>query len=198
MRSSCLVALVLLFLAPGPAAAEFQFQPSAVTVGVGPAMLHDGIGTTVFLAARMDLGRFTEHLLWEAGLHWWQKTEVSQLSFFGETSRIEARYRDLALTSGVKYLFPVDSRQWIPYARGGLGLNFVDVAVETTSGSTILTRTSAGDTDFGVYLGAGTAYRQSSSLLLGMEGVFNVTDAGHFLLGFTASFPIGSGGRPAD
>ena len=78
-----------------------ETERAAETLGVGPAMLQDGIGTTFFLASRVDLGTFTDDLVWEAGLHWWQKTETTEFDILGQTTRTEARYRDLALTSGV-------------------------------------------------------------------------------------------------
>jgi hypothetical protein len=191
-RSLRYLPLVLILSVPASADAEFRFDPNAATLSVGPAMLQDGIGTTFFLAGRVDLGSFHDRVVWDMGLHWWQKTETTSFSFFGETTATESRFRDLALTTGVKYLFPVGSPRWIPYARGGLGLNFVNVSVETTAlGNT--TEASAGDTDLGIYLGGGAAYRYSPSLLLGAEASFNVTDADHFLLGITASFPFGSG-----
>lgn len=193
MRLLGSLALALVLLVPVHAGAEFQFQPNAVTLEAGPAMLQDGIGTTFFLGGRFDLGTFTDRLVWDAGLHWWQKTESERITFFGETSETEARYRDIALTTGVKYLFPVESALWIPFARGGLGLNFVDVEVETIVDGVTMAEASAGDTDLGVYLGGGASYRASPTLLLGMEGVFNITDADHFLLGFGLTFPIGSG-----
>jgi hypothetical protein len=33
-------------------------------------MLDDGVGTTFFLASRVDLGTFTDRRTWDAGLHW--------------------------------------------------------------------------------------------------------------------------------
>ena len=99
----------------------------------------------------------------------------------------------------MKYRFPVDSKQWIPFARGGLGLHFVNAKVQTTSGATTTVEASGGNTDLGIYLGGGINYRQSPSVLLGLEGIYNATDADHFLLGFAVTFPIGStgSGRPA-
>jgi opacity protein-like surface antigen len=187
--SSGLLGLAL--LVPTSVSAAFQFQPNAVTFGVGPAMLQDGIGTTFFLSGRVDLGTFTDQLVWDAGLHWWQKTETTSYAFFGETSEIKTSFRDLAVSSGVKFLIPVQSPQWLPYARGGLALNFVDVSVKTTTGATTTGSVSGGDSDLGAYLGGGVSYRYSPSFLIGAEGVLNVTDADHFLLGVMASFPFG-------
>jgi len=197
MRKLLLIALGLALLIPASASAEFRFEPNAVTLGVGPAMLQNDIGTTFYLAGRVDLGTFHDRVVWDAGLHWWQKSETASFSFFGENSEIKTTFRDLALTTGVKYLFPVSNQQWVPYARGGLGLNFVNASVETTT-STLSTDASAGDTDLGIYLGGGASYRYSPSLLFGLEGSFNVTDADHFLFGITASFPFGSSGASAE
>ena len=193
MRRLTFFLLILALFVPGSASAEFVFQPNAVTLGVGPAMLQNGIGTTFFLAGQVDLGSFADRVVWDAGFHWWKKTETESFSFFGTDSEISTRHRDFVVTSGVKYLFPVSSEQWLPYARGGLGLNFVDVSAETTSGGTSTGEVSVSSTDLGIYLGGGTSFRASPSFLIGAEGVFNVTDADHFLLGVTASFPFGQG-----
>lgn len=198
MRWLLPTAFALALLIPVSASAEFQFQPNAVTVGVGPAMLQNDLGTTFFLSGRVDLGTFADRVVWDAGLHWWQKSESASFSFFGETSEVKSTFRDLAFTTGVKYLFAVKNPQWVPYVRGGLGLNFVKASVETTGGTTFSADGSASETDFGMYLGGGASYRYSSSLLFGVEGSFNVTDADHFLLGVTASFPFGSGGAPKE
>lgn len=194
MRVITSAVLGLALLVPGPAAAEFRFEPNAVTLGVGPAMLQDGIGTTFFLAGRVDLGTFTDRLVWDAGLHWWQKSETQSFTFFGQTSETETSYRDFAVSSGVKYLFPVTSERWLPYARGGLALNFVNVSVSSTTAGVPAGTVSAGDTDLGLYLGGGASYRYSPSFLIGAEASLNVTDADHFLLGLTASFPFGGSG----
>ena len=196
MRFLGFLAVSLIFFAPSPSSAEFQFQPSALTIEAGPAMLDNNVGTTLFLASRVDLGTFTPRLVWDAGLHWWQKSESTSFTFFGTTSETEVRYRDIALTSGVKYLFPVKSTEWLPFARGGLGLNFVNVKVRETVDNTTTAEASGGDTDLGIYLGGGINYRHSQSLLFGVEGTFNITDADHFLLGFGVQFPIGSGSGP--
>src|SRR5262245_56744541 len=158
MRSLGFLAVSLIFLAPAQSSAEFQFQPSALTIEAGPAMLDNDFGTTLFLASRVDLGTFMPRLVWDAGLHWWQKSETTSYTFFGQTTETEARYRDIALTSGVKYMFAVKSTEWLPYARGGLGLNFVNVKVRETVGTTTTAEASGGDTDLGIYLGGGINY----------------------------------------
>lgn len=197
MRTFGALALALALLVPRGAAAEFRFQPDEVTLGLGPAMLQDGIGTTFFLAGRVDLGTFTDDLVWDAGLHWWRKTESATFDFFGTSSTTETRIRDLAVSSGVKYLFSIDHDRWVPYARGGLALNFVDVAVETTVSGTPTEAISASSSDMGAYIGGGATYRYSPTVSFGAEAVYNMTDADHFLLGFTASFLIGGGASQA-
>jgi hypothetical protein len=195
MRKLALALLGLALLLPGSAAAEFRFQPSAVTLAVGPAILENDIGTTLFLAGRVDLGTFTDQLVWDAGLHWWQKSETVSYTYVGVTSEVETSYRDFAVSSGVKFLIPVQSQKWLPYARGGLALNFVDVSVSATSGSVSTGVISGGSTDLGVQLGGGVSYRYSPSFLIGSELMLNVTDADHVLLGVTASFPFGAGAK---
>jgi opacity protein-like surface antigen len=193
MRKLSLALLGLALFLPGSAAAEFHFQPNAVTLSVGPAMLEGDVGTTFFLAGRVDLGTFTDRLVWDAGLHWWRKSETTSYTFFGQTSEFETSYRDLAFASGVKFLIPVQSARWLPYARGGLAMHFVDVSVSSTTAGATTAVASGSTTDLGVQLGGGASYRVNPSFLLGGELMMNVTDADHVLFGVTASFPFGSG-----
>jgi opacity protein-like surface antigen len=195
MRKLSAALLGLTALLPGSAAAEFVFQPSAVHFAVGPALLENNIGTTLFLAGRVDLGTFTDRLVWDAGLHWWQKSETVSYTFGGFTSEVETSYRDIAVASGVKFLIPVQSVKWLPYARGGLALNFVNASASASSGGISTDVVSAGSTDLGVQLGGGVSYRYSPSFQIGSELMLNVTDADHILLGVTASFPFGAGGK---
>lgn len=188
---ACLLLVPL--LTPAAADAEFRFNPNLATFAVGPAMLDSNAGTTFYLHGRVDLAEFTDRLIWDTGLHWWRKTESESYTFFGSTTQSEVHLRDFALTSGVKYLFPVSESSWFPYGRAGLGLNFVNVSFESTTDGVVTSAADAGDTDLGLYLGAGAHYRYSSSVLLGAEASANVTDADHFLLGFTVSFPFGGG-----
>jgi opacity protein-like surface antigen len=102
------------------------------------------------------------------------------------TTSVETNARDLALFSGVKFSFPVNSPKVFPYARGGLGLNFVDVSVESQGISV-----SGGDTDLGIYLGGGVDFLVSRSMMVGGELLYHATDADHTLLGVTMSFPLG-------
>jgi hypothetical protein len=193
-NAAVLLSLALLF--PGAANSEFRFQPSSITVGAGPAKL-DGAGTTFFLSGRVDLATFTSDLVWDAGFHWWKKTDTATFAGFDGfglpiTSEIDTSYRDFAILSGVKYLFHVENEKILPYARGGLSLNFVDVSVETSGMTT--GAVSGGQTDLGLYLGGGASYRYSPSVLFGLEAAFNMTEADHFLFGFTVSFPLNRGG----
>ena len=183
--------LVVLLLAP-VASAEYHSGPHVATVGVGPAFLDQTLGTGLYVSARFDLGTFNDKLGWDAGLHWWKKSETTSITaydFSGQpiaTSSVETSARDLALFSGVKFSFPVNSPKMFPYARGGLGLNFVDVSVESQGISV-----SGGDTDLGIYLGGGFDYLISSSMMIGGELIYHATDADHTLLGVTMSFPLG-------
>lgn len=191
--SRCPSALLAVLLLAPAARAEFPSGPHVGTLGIGPAFLDGGLGTGLYLAGRMNLGTVADHLVWDAGLHWWKKSESTNIAagydVFGQPLDpviVETKARDLALYSGVKYEFPVNGPKVFPYARGGLGLNFVDVSVES-QGISI----SGGDTDLGIYLGGGVEYLVSPSLMIGGELVYHATDADHTLLGVTLSFPFG-------
>jgi len=194
MRKLPLAFLGSVLLLPASASAEFQFQPNSVTVSAGPAVLDGDMGTTFFLAGRVDLATFTDKLVWDAGFHWWKKSETTSYSIFGQTVESETSLRDLAFSSGVKFLIPVKSQEWLPYLRGGLAMHFVDVSVSASSGGTTTGVASGGTTDLGIHLGGGASYRVNPSFLLGGELNLNVTDADHFLFGLTASFPFGASG----
>jgi hypothetical protein len=132
------------------------------------------------------MASFTEDWIWDAGFHWWKKSYDES---FG-TVTAEFSVRDFALTTGAKYLFHVSNETWVPYARAGLGMNFVNFSAEGTGffGGDY----DVSQTDLGIYIGGGAHYIYSSSMWFGAEATANITDADHFLLGATVAFPFGS------
>ena len=175
---------LLLLLTPAPSKAEFVFNPNLVTIGLGPAFLDNDAGTTFYLGGRVDLATFAPGWGWDAGFHWWSKSEDETV--LGNT--VETSIRDFALKSGVKYSFTTSNPEWVPYARGGLAMNFFSVEAESNGFSA-----DASDTELGIYVGGGIDYHYSDSMYFGAEAAAHFSDADFFLLGATVSFPFGSG-----
>jgi hypothetical protein len=171
--------LVALAVAVSSRAANAQaFGLTSVTGSLGLAS-PEVIGSTFHVAARADVGQINEKWGIDAGLHFWKKSYQEYDDFSGTTAE---SFRDLALTSGVKYKLAMDDPGLVPYARAGLGLHFEGASTGYASG---------GRTDVGLYLGGGVEYRVASNVSVGADLSYHMLDIDQLLLGAQVSYALG-------
>lgn len=209
MKLNCVSSLLAvavtgaLFVSPPNASAQPVFGLRSLTGSIGLAN-PEVLGSTFHLAVRTDYMTLAPNVTLDAGLHYWQKSYsfdglygdyygTDDDSFYGArpqfatfpgTSSSESKwtYRDVALSSGVKYDFPMASSSVVPYVRGGLGLHFESASY---GGASI------GATKAGVYVGGGANFRMGKALSLGGDLSYHIAGTDHLLLGVQLSYALG-------
>lgn len=169
-RCLCLVFLAALLL-PSAGQAEFEFNPQDWKVSLGLANPEEDFGWGLYLAGRVTLGHFAEELSLDAGAHFWKKSE--------DVAGSDLSVRDFALLSGVTYHLTVESDEYLPYLRAGLGLHFFGMDTPLGDDSEV---------DLGAYFGGGFDYQLSDKALFGGELLYHVADVDAFVIGLNLTF----------
>ncbi len=101
------------------AASDVGFKSLGVDLGyVDP----EDVGGTIGFGAFADLGTLSPRVALSTHLDYWSKTEDLGLGS-------EASVHDVSLTGRVRYMFPVSSPKFRPYAGGGLGFHSLNAEV---------------------------------------------------------------------
>lgn len=157
--SLCVLGLALLGPQTSLEAADFGYQ------GWGPRVGVSVDPDQVFAGVHLDLGEFADNVRFQPNL------ELG----VGDDQVL------LALNLEAAYLFPVE-QSWMPYAGGGLGVNFVDF--DEPRGS----RGDDDDTDVGVNILGGVQRVRASAPDIFLELKIGLSDAPDFKFTFGWTF----------
>jgi opacity protein-like surface antigen len=136
-----LLALCSCVIASQDAMAEGNLGLRAAGVQVGMVNPED-VDATLGFGAFADWGSLTPNIKLVSHLDYWSKSEGS--APFGE-----ATIRDVALSMRGKYMFPVSSSTFQPFAGVGIGLHFLNAKVEVPGFPAIEDGTTKIGFDFG-------------------------------------------------
>lgn len=166
--------------------AQMMLGPKGIGGFAGYVKPEDIDGTFGF-GAVVDLGTFTPALGWEVEGAYWSKSETEEA--FG--IKVKATISDIAISSHLKYRFPMPQSPIKPYAGGGIGIHIVEVEGEVTFLGETETASET-ETKFGFHLLGGGEFEASPQVKVFAEARFSlVEDFNQFGLFGGAKFKLG-------
>lgn len=182
-----IVGLALFFFCIAPfqnawAKSDLGFNRLGVDLGIVDP---EAGGSTLGLGVVAELGTLGRNVALSSQLGYWSESEGA----FGT----EATVRDISIGARVKYLFPVSSSKFQPYAGGGLGLHFFHsevVVPDMDMGGFVVPGFTAEDsaTKLGFDLGGGTSMPLSPKTNLYGELWYTVADIDQLSMKVGVSF----------
>ncbi len=143
--------LVLVACAVMPAWAGADIGLKGIGGRVGYVDPESSLDGTIEFGLLMELGEFTDNLMWEACASYWSSGQ--DWSYAGRN--YEWSVSDFAIRTGVNYHFL--EGEFEPFAGGGVGVHFFSWDYAGYSGPV-----DNSDSDFGLYVDGGAEYKFSS------------------------------------
>jgi len=150
----------------------------------------ENVGGTLGFGAFADLGILSTRFHLSPQISYWSKSEDA----FG----VSASVSDISFAARGKYMFPVSSRSFQPYAGGGLGIHFVTAKVtidDQIIGGFFIPGMSASDTQskIGLDMGGGfVAPLSAKTDLTGDLWYTFVSDVSHLSMTLGLAFKLGN------
>jgi opacity protein-like surface antigen len=171
----CMAFLMALLAVPAAMAAQPDLGLKGIGARIGYMDPEAGDGAILF-GANFDFGTWIEQLVWDGSIEYWTTGED-----FGP---YEYSYSNLALRSGVKYMFLPD--QWRPFAGGGLGIHMFNFESEDQFGSY-----DDSDTELGFYIDGGVETDLSAKWTGAAEVRLDFVDFDQTSIVFTGTYRLG-------
>jgi outer membrane protein W len=190
MKRSLLLAMLFVICMVGVQNAFASTEIGWRSIGGDVAFVDpENMGGAAGFGMFADLGTLAPRLHLSPQATYWSKSEGG----FG----VDASVSDISLTARGKYMFPVKSRSFQPYAGGGLGIHFVTAKVSIADqiiGGFFIPGMSESDTQSKVGLDMGGGFLTPLGAKTDLTGDFwytFVSDVGNLQMSLGLSYKLG-------
>lgn len=183
MKKSIIALLVLALCAVSSQNARAEASLGLRSAGVQVGMVSpEDVDATLGFGVFADWGEMAPNFRLASHLDYWSKSE-------GDASNGEARIRDIQLAMRGKYMFPVPSSNFRPFAGLGVGMHFLNAEVQVPT----LPTTSVSETRVGFDFGGGFTTPLNNRTDLVGEAWYSIVDGfNQFSLKAGMAFRLGS------